>query len=415
MLGRLIYVLIIAAVVLAGGFAFDFLANEQGGMIVEFGDRQWTFTLFEAGLVLALGILAILLAIWAVKIVIATVRLLLGDGAAFDGFFRKWREKRGLAALSKAMVALEAGDAKLARKKAELAERKLNNPDLTRLISAKAAEMVGDTAHAETYYKALMDDPKTAFVGARGLLNKALADGNSDRALKLARHAQSLRPKDEGTLETLYALQSRKFDWAGARKTLQLQKRAGFVPKLEAQRREAALTYAQAEDAEKAGDTPQARALAVEAARKDPGNVEAVTSAVRLLLEEGSKRAASKLVQNAWRTGPDSRLAAAYASIEPDEAPAARRRRFEVLFALQPDHRETRLPWSPRTGRAPARPSPICARPNRRRGPARSWRRSPGARASPITSCAAGWRGRWARRGPTRPTARSATPRCCRC
>ena len=62
-----------------------------------------------------------------------------------------------------------------------------------------------------------------------------------------------------------------------------------------------------------------------------------------MLLESGSKRAASKIVTDAWRMQPHPALAAAYASIEPDEAPAARKRRFEALFNLHPNHDETRF------------------------------------------------------------------------
>ena len=64
---------------------------------------------------------------------------------------------------------------------------------------------------------------------------------------------------------------------------------------------------------------------------------------MRLLLSSGSKRAASKLVHDAWRVKPHPALAAAYASIEPDESPEARRRRFEGLFGLHPTHDETRF------------------------------------------------------------------------
>ena len=91
------------------------------------------------------------------------------------------------------------------------------------------------------------------------------------------------------------------------------------------------------------GETEHARALAVEAAKLDPTNVDAVSTAVHQLLASGSKRAASKLVTDAWRAGPHPALAAAYAAIEPDESPAARRRRFEALFSLHPAHDETRF------------------------------------------------------------------------
>ncbi len=341
MLGRLIYVAIIMAVILAGGFAFDFLANEPGQITVDYGDRLYEVSLFEAALLLVIGIVLLMVVVWALKILIAIVRFILGDENAFGGFFVRSRERRGIDALGKGMTALAAGDAKTARRKAELAERKLQSPALTRLLNAQAADLAGERTRAATYYKALMSDPETAFVGTSGLLQHALADQDTNRALKLATHARDLRPKDAATLDTLYTLQSQKFDWAAARKTLSAQIRAGHVPKLEGSRREAALIMAQAEDAERLGESEHARALAIEAAKLDPSNVRAVTMAVGHLIGSGSRRAASKLITDGWRAAPHPQLAASFAEIDPDEAPAQRRRRFEGLFTLHPDHAET--------------------------------------------------------------------------
>ena len=343
MFGRLIYVAIILAVVAVGGFVLNYLGNEPGLITIDYADRVWEFSIFQAAVYMVIGILLILAAIWIVKILYALFRFLLLDDKAFDGFLGKRRERKGLEALAKGMVALEEGNGKLARKKAEIAERALGRPELTRLLNAKAADLSGNRERADTYYKALLSAPETAFVGAQGLMQHALEDGRTDRALKLANKAHEIQPKDGGTLETMYMLQSQKFDWTAARKTLTAQRKAGLLPKPEANKREGGLALAQAIDAEKLGETEHARSLSVEAAKLDPSNTEAVSTAVRHLVDAGSKRAASKLVQDSWRIEPHPQLAAAYAKIEPDEAPAARRRRFEGLFALQPDHAETRF------------------------------------------------------------------------
>ncbi|MEM7060251.1 MAG: heme biosynthesis HemY N-terminal domain-containing protein [Pseudomonadota bacterium] len=343
MLGRLIYVAIIMAVLLAGGFALDFLSKEQGTIEIVYGDKVWDYTLFEASLILVAGIILLMAAVWVVKFVIALVRFIFLDDKAFDGFLGRRRERLGLDALAKGMVALEIGDGKAAYKKFKRAEHKLGRPELTRLMNAKAADMAGDRDRAETYYKALASEASTAFVGVSGMLTHALENDKPDRALKLASKAHELAPKDAGTMDTLFTLQSQKFDWAGARKTLTAQRKAKALPKPEADRREGGLALAQALDAEEAGEIEHARSLAVEAAKLDPGNTEAVTTAVRHLVDSGSKRTASKLIQDSWRIEPRARLAAAYATIEPDEAPAARRRRFDDLFSLKPDHPETRF------------------------------------------------------------------------
>ncbi|HLS18893.1 MAG TPA: heme biosynthesis HemY N-terminal domain-containing protein, partial [Paracoccaceae bacterium] len=341
MLGSLIYILILLAVILIGGFALNFLVQSDGLLVLHYGDRLYEVTLFEAAILLILLILAIYIALAILRLIIALIRFIAGDETAFGHFFVRSRERRGLRALSDAYLALAAGDSKKAEKKAKKAELTLRHPELTRIVNAQAAELAGDTDRARMYYRALLEDPRTAFVGTRGLLHIALERGDNERALKLAEHAHGLRPKDRETMETLYMLQSQAFDWAAARRTLAAQAKAGYLPVAEGRRRDAALALAQSEDATALGDAEQARALAAEAAELDPANTAAVTTAAKLLLEAGNKRQATKLIISAWRAQPRPQLAAAFAAIEPDEAPAARRRRFEALFSTHPDNAET--------------------------------------------------------------------------
>jgi HemY protein len=343
MLGPLVYVLILLAVILAGGIALNFLVEEPGRLVVHYGGRVHELTLLEAAIGLVLMVLAILLLLLLLRVLIALIRFIAGDETAFTRFFARRRERRGFDALARSYVALAAGDGGRARRAAERAEAKLMRPSLTRIVNAQAAELAGDDARARTYYRALLMEPETAFVGARGLLKLAVKAGDADRALKLAEHARDLKPRDAEILETLYTLQSQRFDWAAARRTLTEQAKAGHLPAPEAHRRESALALAQSEEAAGAGEQERARALAVEAAKLDPTNIAAVTAAARYLIDAGAKRAATKTVTDAWRVRPHPQLAAAFAAIEPDEAPAARRRRFEQLFTMHPSHPETRF------------------------------------------------------------------------
>lgn len=343
MLTTIIRVLLFLALVAAGIWGLFLLMQDPGGITLRLAGREYFFTpLRFAGLVVA-GFLALWLAIRIVGLIVAVLRFLDGDETAISRFFHRSRERRGLEAMARGLAALAAGDARAARASAEKAELLLQRPELTRLLNAQAAELAGDDLRAETYYRALAEDPATSFIGVRGLLNRALEKGETERALKLADAAAKLRPKDTGVLDTLYTLQTRTFDWGGARKTLAAQRRHGYLPKPEASRREAMLAVAQAEDAEGEGKTEEARKRALEAVKLDPANDEAVTTAVRHLIAAGSKRAAAKLVIDAWRRNPSPALAAAFASIEPDETPEERRRRFRKLLAANPIHPETRL------------------------------------------------------------------------
>jgi HemY protein len=320
-------VLLFLLLVAAGIWGVFHLIEDQGGITIQLAGQEYFFPPVHFAVLLLIGFAALWLAIKITGFILAVLRFIEGDETAISRYFNRSRERRGLEAMARGMAALAAGEVRTARAKAEKAELLLQRPELTRLLNAQAAELAGDDLRAETYYRALAEDPETSFVGVRGLLNRALAKDDTDRALKLAETAMKLRPREPSVLDTLYMLQSRKFDWAGARNTLDAQRRAKLLPKPEANRRDAMLALAQAEDAAEVG-ADHARKLALEATRLDPANAEAAATAARHLVAAGSKRAAAKMLIEAWRRNPAPTLAAAYAAIEPDETAHERRLSF---------------------------------------------------------------------------------------
>ena len=342
MLGSLIRLLVFLALVVGGTWAVTTLLDTEGGVSINLAGYELFLTPLAAVVALLGAFAALYLALRLFGLVVAVLKFLSGDDTALGRVFARSRERRGLDALASGTTALAAGDARTALTKAEKAERLLKRPELTRLLMAQAAELAGDTRRARRYYKALAAEPDTAFVGVKGLLNHALAAGETDRALKLAEHAFALNPDEPEVLDTLYRLQSQAFDWRGARKTLAAQRRIGIVDRSEAARRDATLALAQAEDADTAREPQEARRLAVEAAKADPSNAEAVVAAARHLVADGEKRAAARVIIEGWAANPAPQLAAAFAEIEPDESHERRRKRFARLFEANPAHRETR-------------------------------------------------------------------------
>jgi HemY protein len=331
-------ILVVAAI-----WAIMRLIELPGGVTVTLAETELFFTPIAFTAALIAGFVIMWLALRLFGLLVAVLRVLFGDETALSRFLDRSRERRGLEAMARGMAALAAGDAKRASKAAKKAESLLQRPELTRLLNAQASELAGQTSRARDYYLALANEPETAFVGVRGLLNQALAEDDSERALQLAERAAELRPREASVLETLYMLQSRGFDWPAARRTLDAQRRAGLLPKPEANRRDAMLALAQADDAEEAGETDGARKLALEAVRLDPENAEAAATAARLQVAGGSKRAATKLLIDAWRRNPAPQIAAAFAAIEPDESAHDRRQRFGKLLQAHPMHDETRM------------------------------------------------------------------------
>lgn len=343
MLWSLLKVLIFVALI--GGLTYG------AGQLMEMGDfalltvmgREFVLT----PLLAILGAVVLLISVWLlfklVGLLVASLRFLNGDETAISRYFNRRAERKGYEALAEGMMALAAGEGRLAIRKAERAETYLGRPELTKLVVAQGAEMVGDTALATATFKALVADDRTRFVGVRGLMKQKLAAGDTETALKLAEKALAIRPRNEEVQTTLLQLQARHEDWAGARATLAAALRSGNLPREVHKRRDAVLALAHARDAMAEGKIAEATRDAETAQRMAPGLVPAAVMAARLAIADGKAKQADKIVKAAWATDPHPDLAAAFAEIAPGETPAERVKRFRPLLAKHAGHPEAKM------------------------------------------------------------------------
>ena len=343
MLWSLLKVLIFVALI--GGLTYG------AGHLMEMGDlalltvmgREFVLT----PLLAILGAVVLLISVWLlfklVGLLVASLRFLNGDETAISRYFNRRAERKGYEALAEGMMALAAGEGRLAIRKAERAETYLGRPELTKLVIAQGAEMVGDTALATATFKALVADDRTRFVGVRGLMKQKLAAGDTETALKLAEKALAIRPRNEEVQTTLLQLQARHEDWAGARATLAAALRSGNLPREVHKRRDAVLALAHARDAMAEGKIAEATRDAETAQRMAPGLVPAAVMAARLAIADGKAKQADKIVKAAWATDPHPDLAAAFAEIAPGETPAERVKRFRPLLAKHAGHPEAKM------------------------------------------------------------------------
>ncbi len=96
------------------------------------------------------------------------------------------------------------------------------------------------------------------------------------------------------------------------------------------------LTLQQAEAEAAAGNLAASQDLAIQANSESPELVPAAVMAAKALTERGKASTAAKVVRRAWKAQPHPELARAYAAIAPDEAPAARLKRFDALLSQTP-------------------------------------------------------------------------------
>jgi HemY protein len=252
------------------------------------------------------------------------------------------RRRDGYRALTQGMVAVAAGDATEAKRQSQKAAALLNEPPLTMLLAAQAAQLDGDEAAARRYFEAMLERKETAFLGVRGLLMQALRANDRPAALALAERALKERPNTPWAAESLLDLQLRDGRWSGAAATLRQATRLKVVDDAKG-RRIRALMLAEEAREEVAAAGPEAappRAIAAleEAARLAPDLVPARALWAELLARAGRRRQAAKLIEKAWEEAPHPLLAAAYARLEPAESAMDRARRFETLAARKPDH-----------------------------------------------------------------------------
>lgn len=343
MLWSLVKVIVFVGLAIALSFGLSYIMETPGEVRIAFGGREISLAPIGFIVMVVLALLVFWLLLKLSGLLVATLRFLNGDETALSRFWGRKRERRGYDALAESMIALAAGEGTTAQAKAAKAERLLKRPELTRLINAQASEMAGDHKKALFHYKELLGDERTRFVGIKGILKQKLAEGDTDTALKLAEKAYALRPRHNETLDTLFALQSEKSDWSGARQTLVAKQRAKALPKDVAKRREAVLLLADAKTALDAGDDTAARTAALAANKLSPTLVPAAVLAARILASEGAKRQATKILKAVWQQAPHPDIATAFAALEPDEAIAARRKRFAPLIRMHPDHPETAM------------------------------------------------------------------------
>lgn len=343
MLWSILKILLFLGLAAALAFGASWVLETPGQVKIAFGSRE--FFVSPIGFIISLVVL-IILALVILKIIgflAAVVRFLLGDETAISRYFSRSRERRGFDALSDGMVAVASGDSRTAIKKAQRAEKLLNRPDLTQLLTAQAAEMSGDRARTYAAYKAMLPNDRTRPVALQGLTRLKIEEGDTDTAMALAKKAFALRPDSERVLRTLFDLQSKKEDWAGARETLNASMHARLLPRDVGTRRDAVLSLADARAALAAGNTARGNEAALQANRLAPTLVPAAAMAARVHAGNGAKRKATKLLTSAWAASPHPDLAAAFAAIEPDETPEARRKRFEALIGAAPSHVEGHL------------------------------------------------------------------------
>lgn len=334
------------------------IAGVPGDIVATVGDRQIAMSVATA-----LGLVAVLvgLAIFAERILSFVMH---GPGNVVS-FWQSRREVRGYEALSRGLLAVASGDGQSARRYADKADKLLDQPAMTLLLSAQAAKLNGDEVASGRAFRAMLAAPETHGLALKGLYEHAMTSGDLDQARVHAARALDASPATPWAFEGKFAIEARQGNYEAALETLDRGLGQGLVERTDARRRRAVLltALAQSEAARievpdgprdeediDGGDTLSVQAIragalrhAIEARDLAPDLVPAAALASRLVFEDGRARRAQKIIEDAWARSPHPDLANVFLDIFPVEAAEQRLKRARALAARNPDHVESHV------------------------------------------------------------------------
>lgn len=226
-------------------------------------------------------------------------------------FWRRRRSGQGHLAITKGLLAVGSGDAGLARKYADEANRLASGEPLTLLLGAQAAQLSGDRAGAERTFRKMTELDDTRLLGLRGLYVEAQRREDIAGAHLYAEEAARLDPSLPWAGQAVLQFRSASGDWAGALELVERNRQSGAIDKDNYRRQRAVLLTAQAMASEES-DRDAAKTAALEAVKLAPDLVPAVALAARFLSEAGDIRKASRMLEKAWQAQPHPDLADAY-------------------------------------------------------------------------------------------------------
>ena len=290
---RVGYLCLQTALLVLGGV---WLANEPGTVTIVW--REWRVDA-QIGILVFLIVCLVMFGITVYR----SWQLLRHGPMRLLASHRLGRERKGYRELTRGMVSLAAGDASEALRHAYKADSLLNEPNAGHLLIAEAAKLQGKMALAKEHYEAMSQTADAALAGLRGLFEHAVLEGDHATALKLGAKIRELKKDSIWLLPRYFQLKVAVRDWEGADEVLEDAIRRKAVPTDGGKRDRAYVLFERGKSALHKGDTATAIGFLREANDLHPGFWPAAIEYARLLGEEGRKRRALRVLEQAWSWG----------------------------------------------------------------------------------------------------------------
>ncbi len=327
---RVVLFLISVAVVAVG---FVWFADRPGDVAITWMGYRVETSLMVAALAVAALVLVVMF-VWAI------LRGIIRSPEQVSLFFRHRRAMKGYLAISRGLIAIGAGDMRVARQSADEAARLSPGEPLALLLAAQSAQMAGDRGTAEQAFRAMSTRADTKLLGLRGLYIEAQRRNDPVAARRVALEAMRAQPSLVWAGQAVLDDHCAASDWAGA--LLALDQMKSGLDKADYRRKRAVLLTARALALDEI-DRDTSRANALEAVKLAPDLVPAAALAGRRLAEAGEARKAGKILTAAWKLNPHPDIADAYANLRFGDTARARLTRMQTLAEKLPGQREGAL------------------------------------------------------------------------
>lgn len=319
----MIRVLIFFAFLFLVTLGFAWLADLPGVVSITWQGYVWeqspVVVVLMAGFILA----AVLAVLWLVVTILRSPKIA-------GRFFSRRRKDKGYRALSQGLLALGAGNPKLARKHGIDADKLLRHEPAAKLLLAQTAQLAGKHEEARDRYEAMLESDDTRSVGLHGLFIEAERQGEPVAARHYAEEASKSSSNLEWAGKAVLGYQAVASDWEQALATLERNYTAKLLDKKTYRRHRGVILTALAQDLEQ-GEPDRAYSLAREAHGLALDLVPATVLASRLATRKGDIRKASKLIESTWRVSPHPDLAEAYAHVRSGDSAVDRLKRVKSL------------------------------------------------------------------------------------
>jgi HemY protein len=326
-----VVVFLIALAFIASGFAW--FADRPGDLVL-----TWMGYRIETSVMVAIVALLVL-----IVVVIGAWSILRGIWRTPEQvslFFRHRRAMKGYLAISRGLIAVGAGDLRLARRAADDAGRLSPGDPLALLLEAQAAQMAGDRIGAERAFRAMVGRDDTKLFGLRGLFIEAQRRSDFAAARRVAEEATKVAPALGWAGQAVLDDRCAAADWSGALAALDAMKSG--LEKPDYRRKRAVLLTARALALDEI-DRDASRVDVLEAVKLAPDLVPAAALAGRRLAEADEQRKARRILERAWEASPHPDIADAYADVRLGDSARERLGRMQKLAAKAPGHIESAL------------------------------------------------------------------------